>query len=106
MTREETIQGMVRTIVSRFHPEKIILFGSSAKGEGGADSDIDLLVVMRVEGSKRKKAAEIDAALAERSVPLDLIVITPEDMENGRNQPEMLIGSALKEGKTLYDRAA
>lgn len=45
MTREKTIQGMVRTIVSRFNPEKIILFGSSAKGEGGADSDIDLLVV-------------------------------------------------------------
>ncbi len=47
-TRQEEIKKMVELIVERFHPEKIILFGSHARGEAGSDSDIDLLVVMHV----------------------------------------------------------
>ena len=60
----ECITEMVRRIVDRFHPEKIILFGSHARGTAASDSDADLLVVMRVEGSRRKQATEIDLALA------------------------------------------
>jgi len=86
------IDEAVRRIVEQFHPAKIILFGSHAQGSfgshaqgsAGRDSDVDLLVVMNVEGSKRRQAVEIDLALSDRSFPLDLIVVTPDEFEKYR----------------------
>ena len=66
MTRKagnKTIDAMVRRIVDHFEPEQIILFGSHARGAAGPDSDVDLLVVMPIEGSKRAKQIEIRVAL-------------------------------------------
>jgi len=101
------IDRMVRTVVERFDPERIILFGSHALGTAGPDSDVDLLVVVRVdEGSRRRKANEIDLALADRELPLDLIVVTPEDFERGRDQIGSIIRPAVREGQVLYERAA
>jgi len=99
------IETMVRRIVERFNPEKVILFGSYACGEPSTDSDVDLLVVMRVEGSRRKKATEIDLALADRELPLDLIVVTPEEFERDRDQIGTVIRPAVREGRVLYERA-
>jgi predicted nucleotidyltransferase len=100
------IDEMVRRIVSQFNPEKIILFGSHARGEAGPDSDVDLLVVMPVEGSKRQKAIEIDMALTDRKIPLDLIVVTPYDFERGRHQIGSVLRPAALEGRVMYERAA
>jgi predicted nucleotidyltransferase len=97
---------MVRRIATQFGPDKIILFGSHARGDARPDSDVDLLVVMPVEGSKRQKATEIDMALADRSVPLDLLVVTPEDFERGRSEVGSVLRPAALEGRVLYDRAA
>ena len=103
---QETIREMVRRIAAQFHPDKIILFGSHARGDGRLDSDVDLLVVMPVTGSKRRKASEIDLALADRKLPLDLLVVTPEEFERGRNQVGSVVYPAAREGRILYDRAA
>ncbi|MGI8784051.1 MAG: nucleotidyltransferase domain-containing protein [Acidobacteriota bacterium] len=103
---QHQIDARVRTIVERFHPEKIILFGSYADGTAGPDSDVDLLVVMKVAGSRRDKAAEIDLALAYRQAPLDLIVITPEQFERDRDSIGTIVRPAVHEGRTLYDRGA
>ena len=100
------ISAMVDRIIQGFNPQKIILFGSHARGVAGRDSDVDLLVVMRVEGSKRKKAMEIDFALADRTIPLDLIVVTPEEFERERDQVGSVIRPAAREGRVLYERAA
>ncbi|MBM4126855.1 MAG: nucleotidyltransferase domain-containing protein [Nitrospira sp.] len=97
---------MVRRIAAQFHPDKIILFGSHARGKAGPDSDVDLLVVMPVEGSKRRKATEIDGALADRTIPVDLIVVTPEEFERARHQIGSVLRPAALEGLVLYDRAA
>lgn len=105
MTAQETISRMAQTIAERFHPEKIILFGSYAKGSPNQDSDVDLLVVMRVEGSKRAKAAEIDFELADRTMPLDVIVVTPDEIENFGNAIGGFLYPALRDGKVLYERA-
>jgi predicted nucleotidyltransferase len=98
------IQEMVRRIASRFHPERIILFGSHARGMSGPDSDVDLLVVMRVKGSRRKKATEIDVALKAAPLPKDIIVVTPEDVARQRDLVGTIIRPALREGKVLYER--
>ena len=104
--RQQIIDEMVRRIVGRFDPEKIILFGSHARGTGGPDSDADLLVVMRVSGSKRQAAVEIDLALAGVGLSKDVIVVTPEEVERYRDTVGTVIYPALREGKVLYERAA
>jgi len=103
---QEKIDDLVRRIVERFRPEKIILFGSHARGTAGQDSDADILVVMPVKGSKRKKATEIDIALVGLDLPVDLIVVTPEELERNKNQIGTIVYPALKEGKVLYEKAA
>ncbi|HSS51939.1 MAG TPA: nucleotidyltransferase domain-containing protein, partial [Thermoanaerobaculia bacterium] len=68
------IRQMVRRIVSQFHPEKIILFGSHARGDAGPDSDVDLLIVMPYLGSRREKQVEIRLALKSIRIPKDIVV--------------------------------
>ena len=110
MAQQESIQEkmdeMVRRIVDRFRPEKIILFGSFARGTASEDSDADILVVMPVKGSKRKQATEIDISLLGLDLPTDVIVATPEEVEKYRNQIGTIIHPALREGKVLYERSA
>lgn len=103
---QDAIAEMVRRIVSQFNPDKIILFGSHARGEAGPDSDVDLLVVMPPHGSKRERAIEMYGLLAGMGVPKDVIVVTPEEFELYRDAPGTVIRTARQEGKVLYERAA
>jgi len=101
---QEKIDEMVRRIVTQFNPEKIILFGSHARGTSGKDSDIDLMVVMPVSGLKRTKQVEVRVALHDIRVAKDIIVVTPEELEKHRNIVRTIVRPALKEGKVLYAR--
>jgi predicted nucleotidyltransferase len=103
MARRE-IQQMVRRIVSRFHPERIILFGSHARGEADPDSDVDLLVVMPFLGSKLEKQLEIRLALRNIHVPKDIIVTTPEEFRWRKEIPGTIERPAAREGTVLYAR--
>ena len=103
---QEKIDEMVRRIVTKFQPERIILFGSYARGTPTKDSDADILVVMPVKGSKRKKATEIDLALIGLDLPVDVVVITPDELERNRDIIGTIIYPALQEGRVLYERAA
>lgn len=102
MTKQ--IRQMVKRIVTKFHPEKIILFGSHAHGQGGPDSDVDLLVVMPVEGSKRAKQLEIRAALHDVHVAKDIIVSTPEEFGWRKEIVGTIEWPAVREGKLLYEQ--
>ena len=95
---------MVRRIVKRFDPDQIILFGSHARGTAGPDSDVDLLVVMSVAGSRREKAVEIGVALQDFRVPKDIIVTTPEAFEWRKDIVGTIEWPAAHEGKVLYAR--
>ncbi|MBM4249708.1 MAG: nucleotidyltransferase domain-containing protein [Euryarchaeota archaeon] len=97
---------MVRRIVTGFSPRKIILFGSRARGRPAPDSDVDLLVVMEVRGSRRAKAAEIDVALAGVRCPKDILVVTPEDFERYRDVVGTVLYPAVREGRVLYEGPA
>ncbi len=76
VTPMSAIRRYARQIVRRFHPEKIILFGSYAYGKPSPDSDVDLLVVMPTR-NQVEQAVRIDEAIEERGFPLDLLVRTP-----------------------------
>src|SRR5579871_4821870 len=99
------IQKMVRRIVRQFHPERIILFGSQARGDAGPDSDVDLLVVMPVKGPKHKKEIEIRVALHHIRVSKDIIVTTPEDFAWRQHVVGTIEYPAVQEGKLLYSRS-
>lgn len=98
------IDKMARRLARRFKPEQIILFGSHARGAAGPDSDVDLLVVMPLTGSKRDKEIEMRVALDDILIPFDIIVVTPDEVARRRNIPGTIIRPALLEGKVLYVR--
>ena len=81
---ERIIEQMVLRIVERFDPGQIIPFCSVVRGNARPDSDLDLLVVMQVEGSRREKAVEIGVAVNDIPMPKDIVVTTPEDFEYKR----------------------
>ena len=103
---QDSLDEMVRRIVERFNPDRIILFGSRARGTAGPDSDADLLVVMPVSGSKRKQAAQIDMALAGVGLPKDIIVVTPEEVDRYHDVVGTIIGPAIRDGEVLYERGS
>jgi restriction endonuclease S subunit len=98
---EETLQEVVRRIVEAAQPEKIILFGSAARGEMGPDSDVDLLVIKACT-NKRKTWEIIEKKLGGIGVPKDIVVATPEDVEYCKDIPGYIIRYALREGKVVY----
>ena len=105
-TAEEKLREVVRRIASRFDPERIILFGSRSRGDAAEDSDADLLVVMRVDGSRRQAALAVDFALLSIDLAVDLFVVRPEEFERDRNLVGTLAWPAAHEGKVLYERPA
>ncbi len=100
----DVIDRMVRRIVKRFHPERVILFGSHARGTAGPDSDVDLLVVVPAENSKREKQLEIRLALRAFRIPKDVIVSTPEEFAWRKEVVGTIEYPAVREGKVLYAR--
>lgn len=99
---QERIQEMVHRIVNQFHPQKIILFGSHARGTAGPDSDVDLMIVMPISGTRRQKQIEVRVALHDIRMPKDIIVVTPEDIERRKDIVGTVIRPAVREGKVLY----
>jgi predicted nucleotidyltransferase len=99
------IDRMLKRIVQKFHPEKVILFGSHARGEAGPDSDIDLLVVMEVEGSVCEKRLEVRLALPDLPVAVDVAVTTPQDFAWRKDVVGTIEWPAAREGKVLYARS-
>ena len=101
---QKLILRMVRRIAERFRPEQIILFGSYARGAAGPDSDVDLLIVMPVEGTKHQKQVEIRLALRDFPVPKDILVTTPDDFAWRRKIPGTIEHPASRDGRVLYAR--
>ncbi len=96
---------MVERLTERFDPQEIILFGSHTRGTAGPDSDVDLLMIMPVSGSRRDKQVEMRVALHDIAVPKDIILVTPDEVERQRDVVGTIIRPALREGKVLYVRA-
>ena len=94
---------IVSKIVEHFHPDKVILFGSRAWGAPTGASDLDILVVMDVDGSPIRKAAEISRIARPRFLPMDIIVRTPDEIEHRKGIGDPFIKRIMNHGKVLYE---
>jgi predicted nucleotidyltransferase len=99
---EEILQEIVRRVVEVAKPEKIILFGSAARGNMGPNSDVDLLVVKRGKYNRSRLAGDIYMHLHGVGQAVDVIVVTPEDVERYRDTHCLIIKPALQEGREVY----
>jgi predicted nucleotidyltransferase len=103
MTSRDQIQSFASSIAREFHPERIILFGSHARGDAGPDSDVDLLVIMPLNGRKpHQQAVEIRQKVT-AGFPLDLIVRSPEEIERRLGMNDWFMHDLMREGVTLYE---
>ncbi len=99
---EEALQEIIHRIVRVASPERIILFGSAARGEIGPHSDLDLLVIKSGEFDYGRLVGDIYVHLHGVGQAVDVIVATPEDVERYRDVPYLVIASALQEGREVY----
>ena len=104
MNLTDQLPEITRRIVRTSNPEKIILFGSYARGGSGIDSDLDLLVIVPGVSHLRQESLRVRRALRGLLAPVDIIVATPEQIERLGNTPGLIYRTALREGKVLYER--
>ncbi len=99
---QEAIDEVVRQIAEKFHPQKIILFGSYARGNPRPESDVDLLVVMDTPLKESRQSLEIRRHLGVM-FGLDLMVYTPAQLKKRVDMQDWFLRDILKEGKVLYE---
>ena len=96
------LQDIVRRVVEAAHPEKIILFGSAARGEMWLDSDIDLLVIKGGRFNHWRLGWDAYRQLADLDADVDVVFATPDEVRRYGDSPYLVIYPALKEGKVVY----
>ena len=100
----EYLPEITRRILNVSQPEKIILFGSFARGDFNPDSDLDLLVILEGVEAPRAESTRLRRALRGILIPVDIIVAT-QQIERHRNTIGYLYRTALSEGRVIYERS-
>ena len=101
---QKTLDDIVQRVVEVAQPERVILFGSAARGDVGPHSDVDLLVV-KDGANRRNLSARIRRNLYGVRVAVDVIVATPDDLERFKDSHGLVIKPALQEGTVVYESA-
>lgn len=104
MISDEILLKIKERLVDGFHPEKILLFGSQARGTADKRSDIDILVVCPIKVKRRHLMLEMDRALSGLDNAFDILILTPEEFQRDSRIPGTVGRYAYKEGKVLYER--
>jgi predicted nucleotidyltransferase len=103
---EETVQLLVKRLVAEYAPQKVVLFGSWAYGTPDRDSDIDLLIIKDTSDSFFDRLARVREAVSgvHKGIPLDPLVLTPQELEARLRAGDQFIAEILKRGRVLYAR--
>lgn len=99
---KDILDEIIRRVVEVARPERIILFGSAARGKMGPNSDVDLLVIKRGKFDRSRLAGDVYMNLHGVGQAVDVILVTPEQVEKYRNTHCLIIAPALREGREIY----
>lgn len=99
---QSTLDEIIRRVVDVARPEKIILFGSAARGEMNRHSDVDLLII-KDGADALELMGEIYMNLDGVGAAVDAVVVTPDDIERYRDSHAVIIKPALQEGRVVYE---
>jgi len=105
MVDSAEIEAVATRLGEASNAERVILFGSHARGDAGKYSDVDLLIIAESDLPRFKRSRELYKLLRPYPFAMDLIVYTPEEVAKGRRFPGSFVSSVLQEGKTLYVRS-
>jgi len=101
---KDKIAEIVNKIVSGYDPEKIILFGSYASGNPNKNSDLDLFVIKDTGLPRPQRAVQVRRLIYRSMIPIDLLVYTPKEVENSKNNKYSIVFEVFNSGKILYER--
>ncbi len=101
---EREIERITEKIVREYKPEKIILYGSCARGKITKNSDIDMFLIKKTKKSFGERLREISGLVGDRSVPFEAIVYTPQELERELRLGDFFVEEVLEEGKVLYEK--
>ena len=105
MISKETINEATVRLAERFHPQRIILFGSYARGTADESSDVDFLVICQLNKKRRTLILEMNRSLWGLGLARDIVVLTPEEFDDEKEIPGTVARYAFKEGKLLYEQS-
>ena len=104
----ELIQDIVDRLVRASNPRQIILFGSQVRGNAGAESDLDVLVVEDApfgqHRSRREEWWRLYSSLRGCRVPVDVLVYSVDEVEKWRTAINHVVHDAVTEGEVVYER--
>jgi predicted nucleotidyltransferase len=101
---DDLVRDIVRRIVETAQPEKVILFGSQARGDARPHSDFDVLVIKQSDEPRHRRSVPLYVALADLPVEVEVMVYTPEEVEEWSEVPQAFVTTAVREGTTIYER--
>ena len=104
MDDDPILKEMVARIRKTLNPERIILFGSRARGQIQNRSDYDLLVIQESDLPRYRRSVPLYPALADLPVEVDVLVYTPAEVHDWSQVPEAFVTTAIREGKVIYER--
>ncbi len=103
-SNDDLVRDIVRRIVETAQPEKVILFGSQARGDARPNSDFDVLVIKQSDEPRHRRSVPLYVALADLPVEVEVMVYTPEEVEEWSEVPQAFVTTAVREGTTIYER--
>ena len=99
---EELLQTIASKIAEAIRPQKIILFGSWARGERGPHSDVDLLIIQESKLPRPQRYAQVRRLFWGMGLPMDILVYTPEEFARYQSVPGSFTHTIAREGRVLY----
>lgn len=105
MEDEEILRAIVTKIAQAINPQRIILFGSWARGERGPHSDIDLLIIQESTLPRPQRYARVRRLFWGMGLPMDILVYTPQEFARFQSVPGSFTHTIAHEGKVLYVRS-